>query len=86
MNEIESMRYFQDLYDRFADKPGEVYWARVHNQTTREAIETALTALREKLERSNGCVWCKEDNKVFHDGQHFHMFCSYCGKRLEVEP
>ena len=48
MNEIESMRYFQDLYDRFADKPGEVYWARVHNQTTREAIETALTALREQ--------------------------------------
>ena len=44
-----------------------------------------LTALCEKQEREKGCVWCKEDNKVFHDGQHFNMFCSYCGKRLEVK-
>ena len=43
-------------------------------------------ALREQAEREKGCVWCKEDNKVFHDGTHFHFFCSYCGKRLEVEP
>jgi ribosomal protein L24E len=50
---------------------------------TEDALATALTALREKLERSKGCVWCKEDSKVFHDGQHFHFFCSYCGKRLE---
>jgi len=50
------------------------------------ALKSARDALREKLERSKGCVWCKEDNKVFHDGQHFHMFCSYCGRRLEVEP
>ena len=42
-------------------------------------------ALREKQEREKGCVWCNENNKVFHDGQHFHLFCSYCGKRLEVE-
>ena len=47
------------------------------------AIKSAIAALREKAERE-GCVWCKEDNKIFHDGQHFHFFCSYCGKRLEV--
>ena len=29
---------------------------------------------------------CKEDNKVTHNGEHFCFFCSYCGKRLEVEP
>ena len=55
----------------------------------RRQVETAkitLIALQEKAEREKGCVWCKEDNKVFHDGQRFHMFCSYCGKRLEVEP
>lgn len=46
----------------------------------------AITALREKQARDKGCVWCKENNKVFHDGQHFHMFCSYCGRRLEVKP
>jgi post-segregation antitoxin (ccd killing protein) len=40
-------------------------------------------ALREQAEREKGCVWCKGNNKVFHDGQHFHFFCSYCGKRLE---
>ncbi len=51
-----------------------------------DALATDRNALREKLERSKGCVWCNENNKVFHDGQHFHLFCSYCGKRLEVEP
>lgn len=49
------------------------------------ADKVALIVLREKLEREKGCVWCKESNKVFHDGQHFHLFCSYCGKRLEVK-
>ena len=85
MNEIESMRYFQDLYDRFADKPGEVYWARVHNQTTREAIETALTALREKAEREKGCDHCRG-----WDSRCGANYCPMCGrelgKRLEVEP
>jgi len=52
---------------------------------TIERNKLAIAALREKAERSKGCVWCKENNKVFHDGQHFNMFCSYCGKRLEVE-
>ncbi len=50
---------------------------------TPECCEIALEALRGQAERE-GCVWCKEDNKVFHDGQHFRFFCSYCGKRLEV--
>lgn len=53
--------------------------------TEQKAAELALTALQEKQERDKGCVWCKENNKVFHDGQHFHMFCSYCGRRLEVK-
>ena len=45
----------------------------------------SLDRLREICDAEReGCVWCKEDNKVFHDGQHFHFFCSYCGKRLEV--
>lgn len=43
-----------------------------------------ITELEAELEKSSGCVWCKDDSKVFHDGQHFHMFCSYCGKKLEV--
>ena len=47
-------------------------------------IEVAIQALKEKQERQKGCVWCNENNKVYHDGQHFHFFCSYCGKRLEV--
>ena len=52
---------------------------------TTEALAVIVEALREKREREKGCVWCNENNKVFHDGQHFHLFCSYCGKRLEVE-
>ena len=46
------------------------------------AKDTAITALREQAERNKGCVWCKEDNKVTHNGEHFCFFCSYCGKRL----
>ena len=50
------------------------------------AVNTmAIAALREKAERSKGCVWCKSDSKVTHNGEHFCFFCSYCGKRLEVE-
>jgi transcription elongation factor Elf1 len=47
-------------------------------------LKVAVKALREKAERIKGCVWCNKNNKVYHDGQHFHFFCSYCGKRLEV--
>ena len=51
-----------------------------------KAVNTmAIEALREKANRIKGCVWCNENNKVYHDGQHFHLFCSYCGRRLEVE-
>ncbi len=52
-----------------------------------KAVNTmAIEALREQAERSKGCVWCKSDNQVTHNGEHFCFFCSYCGKRLEVEP
>ena len=30
-----------------------------------------------------GCVWCNERNTIFHDGEHFNFFCSYCGRKLE---
>ena len=46
----------------------------------------AAEALRSEAERSKGCVWCKSDSKVTHNGEHFCFFCSYYGKRLEVEP
>lgn len=89
MSEIESIRYFQDLYDRFADNPGEVYWARIHSQTTREAIETALTALCEKVERNRGCFWCSGDvllDNVKINGVAVNISCCpMCGKRLGVE-
>ena len=47
--------------------------------------DIALAALREQAERGKGCVWCRGDNQVTHNGEHFCFFCSYCGKRLEVE-
>lgn len=72
MNEIErTIRELQLYVD--------VRWGR-----SNDMFNLALTALREKAEREKGCVWCNENNKVYHDGQHFHFFCSYCGKRLEV--
>jgi hypothetical protein len=51
-----------------------------------EHLKVAIEALREQTERSKGCVWCKSDSQVTHNGEHFCFFCSYCGKRLEVEP
>ena len=52
-----------------------------------KAVNTmAIEALREQAERSRGCVWCRSDSQVTHNGEHFCFFCSYCGKRLEVEP
>lgn len=83
MNEIEAISV---LETRIKYPNSDTYGGMCEAEYQQEAVVLALEALREKLERSNGCVWCKEDNKVFHDGQHFHMFCSYCGKRLEVEP
>lgn len=65
---------------------GEIDYSGVFDPAINKDVETIiLEALREKAEREKGCVWCKENNKVFHDGQHFHMFCSYCGRRLEVK-
>lgn len=51
-----------------------------------QSANLAIAALREQAERNKGCVWCKSDNKVTHNGEHFCFFCSYCGKRLKVEP
>ena len=75
MNEIEkAITYFEALLERLGN-----------GDSDNAVCATALTALREQAEREKGCVWCNENNKVYHDGQHFHFFCSYCGKRLEVE-
>lgn len=84
MNAERAIEYFEDavretdeiIADCSADLQAELTEQKEH-------FVVALTALREKREREKGCVWCKEDNKVFHDGQHYHMFCSYCGKRLK---
>ena len=78
MGEIErAIKHFEGLQKRYTTQ---------HNGKHCDLVATALDALREQAERNKGCVWCNENNKVFHDGQHFHFFCSYCGKRLEVEP
>ena len=63
----------------WVDKNGE-------GSDTMLAFNMAMEALREQAERSKGCVWCKSDSQVTHNGEHFCFFCSYCGKRLEVEP
>ena len=67
---------------------GMIFTQDFHPSTLRaKAVNTmAIEALREKAERSRGCVWCKSDSQVTHNGEHFCFFCRYCGKRLEVEP
>ena len=51
-----------------------------------KAVQIAIAALREQAERIKGCLFGKSDSQVTHNGEHFCFFCSYCGKRLEVEP
>lgn len=77
MNEIyKAIEHFERLQKRYTTQ---------HNGKHCELVKTALAALREKAERENGCVLCKSDSQVTHNGEHFCFFCSYCGKRLEVE-
>ena len=76
----ENLPELIELYGNDCRKIGADWYLDDKNITVAQ-----IAALREQAERQRGCVWCKEDNKVFHDGQHYHMFCSYCGKRLEVE-
>ena len=87
MNEIEAIEYFESLIKRFEDKPDETYWGKAHNATTRDAISTALTALREKAEISKGCEYC-DDNFEFWQTQISGelpnvCFCPMCGKKIE---
>lgn len=77
MNEIyKAIEHFEHLQKRYTTQ---------HNGKHCELVKTALAALREQVERENGCVWCKSNSQVTHNGEHFCFFCSYCGKRLEVE-
>jgi hypothetical protein len=74
MNEIEkTIRVLSDMKLSFSQN------------YIQEAFDVSIEALREKAEREKGCVWCKSDSQVTHNGEHFCFFCSYCGKRLEVE-
>lgn len=78
MSEIErAVKHFEGLQKRYTTQ---------HNGKHCELVKTALEALREKQERGKGCVWCEDNGKIFHNGEHFCFFCSYCGKRLEVDP
>lgn len=95
MNEIErAIKHFENMRDenfvvldsfRKEIEDGKVSGSTLLYDNRHLYYSLAIAALREQAEREKGCVWCKENNKVFHDGQHFNMFCSYCGKRLEVE-
>ena len=79
MNEIErALATLQDLLDN------SIFTIRIDF-----ALETAIEALREQAERSKGCEFCKP---LFTGGTNARLldsnavFCSRCGKRLEVEP
>ncbi len=76
MTELEkSIEYFERAHETMAR----------HGHTAPLEEINALAALYEKKKRQSGCVWCKENGMVTHNGQHYELFCSYCGRRLEVE-
>ena len=45
-----------------------------------EAIELAINALQEKIEREKGCATCQKPNLFMK--QHKFYFCPMCGKEL----
>jgi hypothetical protein len=87
MNETtEAIAYFEDAIresDEIIKECSLALQAELNEQ--KEHFVVGVEALREQAERSKGCVWCKSDSQVTHNGEHFCFFCSYCGKRLEVE-
>jgi hypothetical protein len=82
VSEIEAISV---LETRIKYPNSDTYGGMCEAEYQQEAVVLAIEALREQAERSKGCVWCKSDSKVTHNGEHFCFFCSYCGKRLEVE-
>ena len=53
-----------------------------------KALDTALTALREKAERERGCAYCNESKHLYHEAGPTTRMDSYmcvCDDQLEVE-
>lgn len=50
-----------------------------------DAMELAISALREQEERSNGCRFCKAYESLLKRGADLVKFCPMCGRKLEVE-
>ena len=49
-----------------------------------ESVETALSTLREKAERSKGCNWCEGFcPDVTGDPYADYSFCPMCGRELK---
>jgi Zn finger protein HypA/HybF involved in hydrogenase expression len=88
MNEIEKVTTIQDAITWFELelKDGKCY----DTCPQCNANEFALTALREKAVRSNGCEYCDDNFKFWQtqiSGELPNVrYCPMCGKRLEVEP
>ena len=99
MTKLELISYEESrlafFEQQLAGANGKLDWAIKHNKSHWDCAEKGeivsfyqdiVEMLREQAEREKGCVWCRDDNQVTHNGEHFCFFCSYCGKRLEVEP
>ena len=68
----EAIVYFESLLKRFEEmrETETSYWGKVHTETTKEAIRTALAALRpvsrERVEKVfPGCPYCKPDSEGY---------------------
>ena len=86
MNEIEAISV---LETRIKYPNSDTYGDMCESEYQQEAVDIAREALREQAERSKGCEYCKP---LFTGGTNARLldsnavFCSRCGKRLEVEP
>ena len=72
----KAIKHYKSLQKRYTTQ---------HNGIHCEYVALAIQALQEQQKRQSGCVCCKENGMVTHNGQHYELFCSYCGRRLEVE-
>ena len=86
-----AIEWFSDEKEYFVNMEGLPFADATESANYRKgrmALDTALTALREKAERERGCAYCNESKHLYHEAGPTTRMDSYmcvCDDQLEVE-
>lgn len=53
------------------------------NDSEFEAIEAAISALQEQVERNKGCPYCDPKNVDYYYAGNVPNYCKHCGRKLK---